>query len=381
MGGFECSTHRLRSGERLDIVEATRHNEFAAQDYARCAELGIRTVREGIRWHRIEKSPGRFDFSCELPRIRAARDSGIQVIWDLFHYGWPDDLNIFSAQWVDRFARMTRAFAELLANETDETQFFCPVNEISFVAWGGGDVEYLNPFERGRGPELKRQLVRATLAACEAVWDVDRRTRICHIDPIIHIVADPLRPHQRLDAERYRQSMFQAWDMIAGYRDPELGGDPRYLDIIGINYYDKNQWVHRGPVLTFKDPLFRPLRDIILEVHRRYKRPLFVAETGTEFDARPEWIRYVTDEVRAVMEGGCPIQGICYYPILNHPGWDDSRHLQCGLWDYADDFGNRDLCEPLHAEFMRLREKQFRVGHPPVRTQERREHSRRVVRV
>ena len=37
--------------------------------------------------------------------LEAARDEGVQVIWDLCHYGWPDDLDIFSPQFVERFAR------------------------------------------------------------------------------------------------------------------------------------------------------------------------------------------------------------------------------------------------------------------------------------
>ena len=30
-GGFECSTHRLRNGKRLDEIAATRHETFARQ--------------------------------------------------------------------------------------------------------------------------------------------------------------------------------------------------------------------------------------------------------------------------------------------------------------------------------------------------------------
>jgi len=32
LGGFECSTHRLRNGKRLDLVRATKHDEFAVKD-------------------------------------------------------------------------------------------------------------------------------------------------------------------------------------------------------------------------------------------------------------------------------------------------------------------------------------------------------------
>src|SRR5438045_249068 len=75
IGGFECSTHRLPrrktlgrfAGCRLDLIAATGHDQFALQDYARLQEVGIRTARDGVRWHLIEKSPFRYDFSSLVP--------------------------------------------------------------------------------------------------------------------------------------------------------------------------------------------------------------------------------------------------------------------------------------------------------------------------
>src|SRR5215210_6577847 len=82
LGGFECSTHRLASGRRLDMIAATGHDRHAAADYARLREHGIRTARDGVRWHLVESTPGRFDFSSVLPTLRAAREAGVQVLWD-----------------------------------------------------------------------------------------------------------------------------------------------------------------------------------------------------------------------------------------------------------------------------------------------------------
>jgi hypothetical protein len=122
LAGFECSTPRLRSGRRLDMIAATGHDRHAEADYRRLRTFGIRTVREGLRWHLIEPEPGRFDFASALPILRAARDEGLQVIWDLLHYGWPDDLDIFAPEFLDRFARFTADFARLEREETEEIQ-------------------------------------------------------------------------------------------------------------------------------------------------------------------------------------------------------------------------------------------------------------------
>lgn len=338
---------------RLDVVSGSGHDVHAAADYARCVAAGIMTVREGIRWHRIESRPGSYDFSCELSRIRAAREAGVQVIWDLFHYGWPDDIDIFRPEFVHRFARFSRAFAELIANETDGVPFYAPVNEISFMAWAGGAEGFINPFRRRRGRELKAQLVHAAIEATEAVWSVDSNARIMHIDPVINIVADPNRPQDRAAARRYALAQYEAWDMIAGRTCPELGGAPKYLDIVGVNFYDRNQWIHNGPTVKPGHPLYRPFREILCDVYHRYQRPVLVAETGTENEARALWLRYIGREVRAALRAGVPLEGLCLYPIVNHPGWDDDRHCHCGLWSYSDDTGAREAFAPLEREMKR----------------------------
>jgi len=44
--------------------------------------------------------------------------------------GWPDDLDIFKAEFVESLASFGAAFANWLANELDGAGFFVPMNEI-----------------------------------------------------------------------------------------------------------------------------------------------------------------------------------------------------------------------------------------------------------
>ena len=63
-----------------------------------------------------------------------------------------------------------------------------------------------------------------------------------------------MRPDDRRQAAEYRLSMFEAWDMLAGRIHPESGGKEEYLDVIGVNYYDRNQcWNFRPPDLKEND--------------------------------------------------------------------------------------------------------------------------------
>src|SRR4051812_15952258 len=95
LGGFECSCHRLPDGRRLDLHESTGHERFAEQDFAALRAMGMSTCRDGVSWVRSERGPGRYDFSSPKTLLHAARKAGVRVIWDLMHFGWPDDVDVF----------------------------------------------------------------------------------------------------------------------------------------------------------------------------------------------------------------------------------------------------------------------------------------------
>ena len=357
--GFECSTHRLRSGLRLDLIASTKHDKFAHLHYAQFRRQGTQVAREGVRWHLVEAPPGRYDFSSVRPIVRAARATGTQVIWDLCHFGWPDHLDLFKPQFVSSLAHYRAAFAEWLANEINGPGWFVPINEISFFSWAAGEEGSMFPFITGRGFELKAQLVRAAIETMEAIWAVEPRSRFVHVDPIIHVLASATHPEEKGPAEAYRLSQYQAWDMLGGRVWPELGGQDKYLDLIGVNFYPQNQWfydikgfrrVRNFTYLSRRHPLYRPLREMLEEVYQRYRRPMFIAETGAEDRARASWLRYVCREACAAIDHGVPLHGVCLYPILNHPGWADDRHCHNGLWDYADAYGQRTIYQPLAKE-------------------------------
>lgn len=356
LGGFECSTHRLWRGPRLDMLASTWHYEFVKQDYERLRAAGLLACRDGVPWPFIEKRDGRFDFSRTVKMIRAARDEKILVIWDLFHYGWPDDLNIFGTKFVHRFARYAKRFARLLREEQDgTTPFISPINEISFLSWAGGDTAHLNPFERGRGFELKIQLVRAALAAMDEIRAVFPKALFVHCDPIINVVSKSPVAREREAAESYRLAQYQAWDMLRGDLWPQLGGAPEYVNVIGTNYYRNNQTYDDGSFIDGRSSYFRPLAEILMEISDRYYRtPILLAETGIEGMLGPQWLRYVARHVARAMRAGCPLEGITWYPVINHPGWNENRHCYNGLWDYPDRSGRRRANTAVLEEIDRL---------------------------
>ena len=342
-GGFEASSHRRRDGRQLDVLAATCHDQAAAQDYGLLRQAGLHTVRDSLRWHLIEIRPGQYDWSSFLPMLRAARDTGIQVIWDLCHYGLPHDIDIWSPAFVTRFAAFAGAAARVVREEGNAVPVWCPMNEASFWSWAGGDRGDMHPFGETRGSALKQQLVRATIAAIDAVRAVDRHARFMQAEPLIYITAHPDRPHDRERAELYRRAQYQVWDMLAGTMDPALGGSPQYLDIVGVNFYFNNEWVDGVEAMGMGHRLFRPLHEMLAEVHARYGRPLMISETGAEGDNGPGWLRYVGGEVRTAMRRGVPLEGLCIYPVMDYPGWVDDRHCPAGLIRLDDAYRTRTI--------------------------------------
>lgn len=356
LGGFECSTQRMRSGKRLDLIAATDHDLRAADDYRQLAGLGIHTVRDSLRWHLIETTPGCYDWSSFLPMLRAAKATGTRVIWDVLHYGLPDGLDVWSPDFVRRFAAFARAAARVVREESEDVPLWCPINEISYFSWAGGEAGYFHPFATGRGFELKVQLARAAILAMEEMLAVDPRTRFVHCEPLIHVVADPSRPQDGPDAEGFRQAQFQAFDLISGRMWPQLGGREGLLDIVGANYYFENQWIHDGAAIDIGHPQYRPFRHLLVELHARYGRPLLIAETSIEGDRRASWLAYVGAETRAAMRMGVPVEGLCLYPVMDYPGWDNDRECLNGLLSLHLEAGRRGVFGPLVEQMLRERE-------------------------
>jgi beta-glucosidase/6-phospho-beta-glucosidase/beta-galactosidase len=358
MAGFESACHINGKGQRLDMLAATQHDRFADADYARLRQVGITSVRDTARWHLIERPGGVFEFSSLDGMLGAASRQQIQVVWDLCHYGWPDGLDIFAPSFVDRFARFCGAVARHVREQSDDVPLYTPVNEISFFAWAAGEVGWFFPYGKSRGAELKRQLIRAAIAGTEALWAVDRRARIVTVEPLIHVVPPKGLPDIDGAAAGYRNSQFEAWDMLSGRLAPELGGDPRYLDVIGVNFYHDNQWEHPGGKkiawhIHPRDPRWMPFHFLFLEAYQRYGRPIFVGETSHVGSGRAEWLREMTQEIELAIAAGVPVEGVCLYPIIDRFEWEDLAHWHnSGLWDFTRDHDG-NFVRVLNVEYAR----------------------------
>jgi len=336
LAGFECTTGFNRRGEWIDQIAATRHDLQIDEDYGLLREVGIRAAREGVRWPLVQKH-SKFDFSSVDIILKAAREHQIEIVYDLFHFGYPPGVDIFSPEFPNQFADYCGAVARHIVSESDGPYYFTPVNEPSYFSWAAGDAGLFAPYLNGRGGDMKVRLIMAVIQAVHAIRSVCPVARFINVDPICRVVAPVNRPDLEEAAAAFnRDAVFQSWDMLAGRLHPELGGSLDILDIIGVNYYWTNQWTLNKPgePLEKDDPRYCRVSDLLMNVANRYPNEIVLTETSHAGPKRGTWLESITEDAETLLSQGAPLRGICLYPILGMPEWHDrSVWTQMGLWD------------------------------------------------
>lgn len=345
--GYECTYAKVADNRRLDQLSSTKHDQYIENDYTLLADVGISVVREGLAWHQIDLGGGRFDFSRFFPILQTAKAKGVQQIWDLNHFDFPEYLDPFSADFVSAFREFAKRAIAFLRTQIVGTIYIVPFNEISFFSWIAAEQGLWAPYAKDSGLQMKKQLVRATLAAMDAIWQEDQDVRFIQVDPLLYRRAKkPITSEARKMVQAFAQARFQAWDMLSGKLSTELGGAPKYLDIVGINYYPQNQeWILPGKnqdggveyeMIPWQSKYRQSFSTMLKQVYARYKRPIVVSETGGWGKLRTKFFRRTLREVDAAIKASVPILGVCVYPTVDRADWFDDHLVNSGLWDFME---------------------------------------------
>ena len=356
MAGFECSDQLNFHGDRVDFLNITSHLTLIDEDYERLKKFNFYTVREGLRWSQIETEPYIYDFGILEKMLLAGQKHGIQQIWDICHFGFPADLTPLHPHFTMRFAALCEAFVSYYKSFGFELPLIVtPINEVSFMSWLGGDVAATSPYCRNNGWEVKYAYMRAYIAGVKVMREVDPTVRILTTEPLVSLSANLNATQEQITiAKEHHDLQYQSVDMLCGRICPELGGKPEYLDMLGFNYYYNNQWiVEPHQMLGWNDPVphqnLRLLSSLLTEAHERYDRPILLSETSHPREDRPVWIKHISVEITKLIQKDIPIWGVCIYPIIDRPNWDnlDDWH-NSGLWDMDPESGldSRILHQP-----------------------------------
>jgi len=340
MAGYECSDKLDARRQRVDFINITGHLQLINQDYEDLKAFHIKTVREGIRWSFVETAPYQYDWRTVEVMIEAGRRHQIQQLWDICHFGYPDGLTPFDAEFTPRFVAICRAFVQLYRRiRPDDVLIVTPINEVSFISWLGGETGGTSPYCFKQGWEVKYALMRAYIQGVAAMQAIDPNIRIMTTEPLVNMVPPANATEQDIADAQYAHSLqYQTVDMLSGRMCPELGGKPEYADILGFNYYYNNQWIINDggflPWIDNDDKRWRPLRDLLTEAYQRYNRPIVITETSHSGEDRHHWMNMIGEHSAALLAHDIPLLGVCLYPIIDRPDWNDlSDWHHSGLWD------------------------------------------------
>jgi hypothetical protein len=305
---------RRRGGKviRHDEVELIRHDDFLDIDHALMRQIGCMGVRDAARWYVSHPAPHTFDWSWMDRVVDSATKHDLRLYLDLWHYGYPDWLDIVSPDAPAHFAE----FARQIAQRYPSLEHYCVSNEPSLMVEFAGRIGRWKPFLRQRVPvEFRRQICRMIIAASKAILEVKP-------DALL-ILPEPWHANPKMD-EDYQAAVI---DTVLGLHDPELGGSDDLVTIIGLNHY--------------RDTTIPPFHQLLINARKRWpQKPLWLTETSGPPQGwqQTEWFWWMLAETRLANLEGVNIEVFTWAPAISMYDWvHEERHLRNGIWKIEPD--------------------------------------------
>ncbi len=369
-----------RTGRMLDEYELTQHYRFWKEDLGLVTALGVRHLRYGIPWYRVNPAPGRFDWSwTDQVLDYMVNRLGIQPIVDLMHYGCPlwMEREFINPDYPKYNAEYSAAFVERYKGLT---RYYTPLNEPQVNIKYSGLNGYWPPYLRGwRGyVRMMMAIALGMSRTTAAIREMQPDASIFHVEAVTHYTSDD--PALQELVEFTRQRRFLSTDLLLGWVNDDhpmtpwllqhgaseadlewLRAHPQDIDIMGCNFYPG--WSpHRlrrkdGKVLDTSFWGHVPSLEFALRAHQgRYRKPVMITETSTPgvVVRRERWLDDSVALVQQLREQGFPIIGYTWFPLFSLVKWEYrlGRKLlgaylaHMGLWDLQDDGSGTLLRRP-----------------------------------
>lgn len=312
---LENSDFQRRKGGKLyrqDEVKLIRHDEFLEMDYQLLQSIGCKGVRDAARWYVTHPAPGKFDWAWMDRMVDVAEQSGMILYLDLWHYGYPDWLDIMSDDAPAHFTEFARQIAQRYPSITH----YCVSNEPSAMVHEAGRRGRWKPFMRRKDPvDLRRQIAWMIIQASRAILEIKP-------DALL-ILPEPWHATDGFSEDDQAAVL----ELVMGRREPELGGAHDLVTIIGLNHY--------------RDSTLPPLHQLFLNARRRWQdKPIWFTETSGPPVGwqQTEWFWWMLAETRLANLYGAGIPVLTWAPALSMYDWvDETKHLPNGIWRLEPD--------------------------------------------
>jgi beta-glucosidase/6-phospho-beta-glucosidase/beta-galactosidase len=379
---------QTRPGHRaLDEYELMGHYDHWREDLALAKQLGVKALRWGVPWYRVEPQPGQFDWRWTdevIPYI--VEELGITPIVDLMHSGCPFWLHREFAN--EEYPRAVAAYAAAFAERYKRlTRWYTPLNEPIVNALMCGMRGQWPPYLRGDSGYVRilMQVAKGIVRTVEAIKGIQPDATMVHVEAtgMSRAAREDLAP---LALEEQRRG-FLCYDLLTGRVTPDhplftwlvrngappddlrdLARAPLALDVLGLNFYP--QWSTRQIAVDAKGQLVSRVAEkdgagfanLIEDFYRRYNVPIMITETSAKGreSIRSRWLDTSLAAIKRLRSAGVPVLGYTWFPMFTMIDWRyrtsrgplDEYKIELGLFTLGDG-DTRWRATPLVEQFRR----------------------------
>jgi beta-glucosidase/6-phospho-beta-glucosidase/beta-galactosidase len=374
---------QVRSGHRsLDEYELMGHYEHWREDLSLARDLGLRSMRWGVPWYKVEPSPNTFDWTWTDEVIPfMVEELGILPIIDLMHYGCPFWLkrefsNPDYPKYVTRYAAaFTERYKSLL-------KWYTPLNEPIINALMCGMRGLWPPYRKGETGyiQIMLQLARGIQETVKAIKSIDPDSVMVHVEAtgLTRTVREDLASLAREEQHRG----YLCYDLVSGRlthdhllfswlvrngASPDaldaLARNAIKLDVLGLNFYP--QWstkllhIDKRGKLAFSEtePEGNGFMELISDHYDRYQVPVMITETSAvgSDEIRGQWLDSSVSMIKTLRGQGVPVIGYTWFPLFTMIDWRyrfseeplENFYLELGLYRLNRGRGRRWIETPL----------------------------------
>lgn len=332
---------KIKNGDTT--LKAIDGYNLAFSDIKLLKDLGLNSYRFSIEWVRVEPKEGEFDQDA-LDHYRKLildlKSNGIEPIVTLHHFtnpGWIVD----QGGWLNKETTVNYLnYVEKVVKANPEVIYWLTINEPSkFLS-----DEYLEgivpPYRHNPYLFINafNNVMEAHNKAYELIHRMNNNTKVS----LAYYYSD-IVPKRNNFIDK-KMADFGNWIMNWFWTDKAKDA----MDFIGVNYYKRHYiglgWPIGNQYFKFKNESDYPgfnlqpegLKDIVLKVSKRYKKPVLITEDGLadEKDTkRTEFIKNSIERIKSAKDKGADVIGYLHWSLMDNFEWMQGYSMKFGLYE------------------------------------------------
>jgi beta-glucosidase len=332
----------------LEEYELTQHYQQWEHDFALAESLGVRAIRWGIPWYRVQPEPDRFDWEWTDRALETLVEQRKLIpILDLMHYGTPLWLenSFINASYPERVAEYAAAVAKRYKGLV---QVYTPLNEPMVNADLCGRKSEWPPYLEGEDGYVKLLLAlsRGIVKTTEALRAEQPDALLVQVEALWHFWAEGQEYQSHLLVDNQRQ--YLSFDLCTGQvgedypllsflhsngvREDDLDWFRQHavqFDVFGANFYPWSYGELRpdeeGRLRRISEPATHgsALGEVVSQAYARYNLPVMVTETSANAPqvGRARWMDETIAAMWRLRERGIPVIGYTWFPMMTMVDW------------------------------------------------------------